>query len=70
MKFVSQKCGTFFYLKINNRIMPKISMKGLRMPESPIRKLVPFAEEAKKRYGDICRWFVKGFQKSSKGKPL
>ena len=29
--------------------MPKISEKGQNMPESPIRKLVPFAEEAKKR---------------------
>ncbi len=29
--------------------MPQISQKGRRMPESPIRKLVPFAEEAKKR---------------------
>jgi aspartate aminotransferase len=29
--------------------MPKISSKGSRMPESPIRKLVPFAEAAKKR---------------------
>ena len=29
--------------------MPKISEKGHNMPESPIRKLVPFAEEAKKR---------------------
>ncbi|NKI28046.1 pyridoxal phosphate-dependent aminotransferase [Arenibacter sp. 6A1] len=29
--------------------MPTISRKGLLMPESPIRKLVPFAEEAKKR---------------------
>ena len=29
--------------------MPKISSKGQNMPESPIRKLVPFAEEAKKR---------------------
>ncbi|MFA8450902.1 MAG: pyridoxal phosphate-dependent aminotransferase [Bacteroidales bacterium] len=29
--------------------MPKISLKGNNMPESPIRKLVPFAEEAKKR---------------------
>ena len=26
--------------------MPKISQKGLQMPESPIRKLVPFAEAA------------------------
>ncbi len=29
--------------------MPKISQKGQAMPESPIRKLVPFAEDAKKR---------------------
>ncbi len=29
--------------------MPKISSKGLQMPQSPIRKLVPFAEDAKKR---------------------
>ena len=28
--------------------MPKISQKGIQMPESPIRKLVPFAEKAKK----------------------
>ena len=28
--------------------MPKISNKGVLMPESPIRKLVPFAEQAKK----------------------
>ncbi|MCK5782090.1 MAG: pyridoxal phosphate-dependent aminotransferase [Flavobacteriales bacterium] len=29
--------------------MPKISIKGGNMPQSPIRKLVPFAEAAKKR---------------------
>ena len=29
--------------------MPQISEKGKKMPASPIRKLVPFAEEAKKR---------------------
>ena len=29
--------------------MPSISNKGLSMPESPIRKLVPFAEAAKKK---------------------
>lgn len=29
--------------------MPSISQKGKSMPESPIRKLVPFADEAKKR---------------------
>ena len=27
--------------------MPKISQKGAKMPQSPIRKLVPFAENAK-----------------------
>ena len=29
--------------------MPNISNKGIDMPESPIRKLVPFAEEARKK---------------------
>jgi len=29
--------------------MPSISLKGKNMPESPIRKLVPFAENAKKK---------------------
>ncbi|MFC4096299.1 pyridoxal phosphate-dependent aminotransferase [Euzebyella saccharophila] len=29
--------------------MPKVSQKGISMPESPIRKLVPYAEAAKKR---------------------
>lgn len=29
--------------------MPKISQKGIIMPSSPIRKLVPFADEAKKK---------------------
>ncbi|WP_370391617.1 pyridoxal phosphate-dependent aminotransferase [uncultured Winogradskyella sp.] len=29
--------------------MPSISKKGLKMPESPIRKLVPYAEEANKQ---------------------
>ena len=29
--------------------MPKISVKGKHMPESPIRKLVPYAESAKKK---------------------
>ena len=28
--------------------MPKISIKGQKMPQSPIRKLVPFSEAAKK----------------------
>ena len=29
--------------------MPKLSSKGSIMPESPIRKLVPYAEEAKRQ---------------------
>jgi aspartate aminotransferase len=29
--------------------MPKISVKAIEMPSSPIRKLVPFADAAKKR---------------------
>ncbi|MCW5517714.1 pyridoxal phosphate-dependent aminotransferase [Muriicola sp. Z0-33] len=33
--------------------MPSISKKGQSMPESPIRKLVPFAEDAKKRGIDV-----------------
>ena len=33
--------------------MPSISIKGLSMPESPIRKLVPFADQAKKKGVDI-----------------
>ena len=33
--------------------MPKISLKGSKMPSSPIRKLVPFAEAAKKRGVDV-----------------
>jgi aspartate aminotransferase len=28
--------------------MPKIANKGIQMPSSPIRKLVPFADQAKK----------------------
>jgi len=29
--------------------MPVVSKKGMKMPQSPIRKLVPYAEDAKKR---------------------
>jgi aspartate aminotransferase len=29
--------------------MPDISKRGRLMPESPIRKLVPYAEEAKRK---------------------
>ncbi len=34
---------------INKTTMPSISNKGNQMPESPIRKLVPYAENAKKK---------------------
>jgi aspartate aminotransferase len=37
--------GVIFLTKIS---MPEISQRGLHMPSSPIRKLVPFAEAAKK----------------------
>ena len=33
--------------------MPSISLKGQSMPESPIRKLVPFANEAKKKWKHV-----------------
>lgn len=36
-----------------NRQMPKISKKGILMPESPIRKLAPFAEQAKAQNKEI-----------------
>jgi len=39
----------FFANLRKNLIMPSISSKGLAMPESPIRKLVPYAEEATKQ---------------------
>ena len=29
--------------------MPKLADRGLAMPASPIRKLVPYAEEAKRK---------------------
>jgi len=35
--------------------MPKVSQKGKAMPESPIRKLVPFAEKAEKEGKHIFR---------------
>lgn len=37
------------FVALNKFNMPKISNKGQQMPESPIRKLVPFAENAKKK---------------------
>lgn len=42
---------TFVVLFINNylRLMPKISNRGVEMPASPIRKLVPLSDSAKAR---------------------
>ena len=37
------------FLLPNSEVMPKISQKGHQMPESPIRKLVPYADVAKKK---------------------
>lgn len=34
---------------LKKQVMPKVSVKGQQMPESPIRKLVPYAEIAKKK---------------------
>ena len=47
LKINSEICFTFNETK--SKIMPLISKKGNLMPESPIRKLVPYAENAKKR---------------------
>lgn len=44
MKYILQICNEIS----TNFVMPSISNKGLKMPESPIRKLVPYAEAAKK----------------------
>lgn len=41
--------GRDFFLTKKYNAMPKLSEKGKMMPASPIRKLVPFAEGAKKR---------------------
>lgn len=40
--------GDFVILHKFINIMPKISNKGHEMPASPIRKLTPFADRAKK----------------------
>jgi len=42
------KVSGLFFTK-NNTTMPQISNKGMAMPASPIRKLVPYAEDAKRR---------------------
>ena len=38
--------------------MPSISQKGRTMPSSPIRKLVPFAEAARKRGVDVLHLYI------------
>ena len=47
LKIISEICFTFNETK--SKIMPLISQKGNLMPESPIRKLVPYAEKAYKQ---------------------
>lgn len=43
-------CGEHVHLSYNKKsFMPSISSKAVAMPASPIRKLVPFAEAAKKQ---------------------
>ena len=42
-------CKNIANLWFKKKCMPKISNKGKAMPESPIRKLVPYAEIAKKK---------------------
>jgi aspartate aminotransferase len=44
LKYILQICNEI----LTNFVMPSISSKGQKMPESPIRKLVPYAEAAKK----------------------
>lgn len=47
--FRCQESVTGIFFNLNYTIMPDISKKGQNMPESPIRKLVPYAEKAKKK---------------------
>jgi len=47
---VLRACGEHVHLSHNKKsFMPSISSKAVAMPASPIRKLVPFAEAAKKQ---------------------
>lgn len=39
----------YLFLRIQDRNMPAISQRGIRMPASPIRKLVPYANAARQR---------------------
>ena len=49
-KFALPFCDGIFKVRTKVlKVMPKISKKGQQMPESPIRKLVPYAEVAKKK---------------------
>ncbi len=38
--------------------MPKISAKGGRMPSSPIRKLVPYAEQAERNGNKVYYLYI------------
>ena len=42
-------CTSTIRHKIHEVNMPKISLRGTEMPSSPIRKLAPLAEAAKRR---------------------
>ena len=44
-----RKNRKFVIQKLNKYIMPIVSKKGKQMPESPIRKLVPFSDIAKSK---------------------
>ena len=48
MKRLVEIIVVFTFAKIIKLTMPRISQKALAMPASPIRKLVPFSEKAKK----------------------
>ena len=43
--------------------MPTISKRGMTMPASPIRKLVPFAEEAKRQGKKIYHFIFNNIAK-------
>lgn len=45
----ARDCGRLHTFEHKSSPMPTVSHKGMLMPASPIRKLVPFAEEAKRK---------------------
>ena len=50
--------------------MPTISKKGTLMPESPIRKLVPYAEKAKDHYHGVSKFNVDTGEQNKSGSNL